>query len=104
MGGINGYDIAQSQLPKPKSQYTISGTSKAPKHGAIPNSRYIQYDQSTGQIRSDVAYNASGDWYSRVDYMHPHNIGGIDYKPHIHFSAPLNQNGQPIGREVIIPW
>ena len=104
MGVAQGFDIANSQLTKPTKQHIESGTSKAPQHGAVPNSRYIQYDQSTGGVRSDTVYNSNGDWYSRVDYLHTHNIGGINYAPHIHFSAPLNSKGQPIGREIVLPW
>ena len=103
-GGVYGYDIARTQLPQSTKQYVVSGTSQAPEHGAVPNSRYIQYDQSTGRVRCDTVYNAKGDWYSRIDYMHAHNINGTYYMPHIHISAPLDQFGHPIGRPHVLPW
>ena len=103
VGGAYGYDMARTQLPQSTHQTVNSGTSR-PSPTSSPNSRYLQYDQSTGQIRSDTVYDTNGNWYSRIDYMHPHNIGGMDYMPHIHISAPLNQYGQPIGRGMVLPW
>ena len=102
-GGAFGYDVAKTQL-SPKFSQTVSSGVSRPSPTSTPNSRYIQYDQSTGQIRSDTIYDANGNWYSRIDYMHSHNINGVDYMPHIHISAPLNQFNQPIGRERIFPW
>ena len=102
-GGAYGYDMARAQLPQSTQQTTNYGTSR-PDPKSSPNSRYLQYDQATGQIRSDTVYDANGNWYSRIDYMHTHNIGGVDYMPHIHISAPLNQYGQPIGRARVFPW
>jgi len=103
VGGAYGYDMARAQLPQSTHQTISSGTSR-PNPSSSPNSRYLQYDQATGQIRSDTVYDANGNWYSRIDYMHTHNIGGVDYMPHIHISAPLNQYGQPIGRAKVFPW
>ena len=103
-GAAYGYDLASSQLSKETTQSVSTGTTRPPKSSTIPNSRYLQYDQATGQLRSDTFYGVDGNWYSRIDYMHTHNINGVDYIPHIHISAPLNQSGQPIGREIVLPW
>ena len=102
-GSVIGAEIANSQLNTSNQQLITSGYSQPPKQ-STPNSRYLQYDHATGRLRSDAVYDAAGNWYSRVDYMHSHNIGGIDYIPHIHFSAPLNEYGQPIGRGFVLPW
>ncbi|MBE6673891.1 MAG: hypothetical protein E7596_02155 [Ruminococcaceae bacterium] len=104
VGGSYGYDIAKSQLNNISNQPIEKGSIQAPKTGATPNSRYLQYDSSTNQLRSDTVYDSNGNWYSRVDYMHTHKIDGVPYMPHIHMAPPLNQNGQPIGREYVLPW
>ena len=103
VGGAYGYDMARAQLPQSTHQTFTSGTGK-PAPTSTPNSRYLQYDQATGKLRTDTVYDANGNWYSRIDYMHKHNVDGINRAPHIHISAPLNQNGQPVGRERVFKW
>ena len=103
-GGGYGYTIASAQLPKTGRQEVYSGVSQPCQSGGVANSRYLQYDQATGQLRSDTIYDGNGNWYSRIDYMHTHNIGGIDTKPHIHMAPPLNEDGFPIGRELVWSW
>ncbi len=101
--GGSAYFSTKDMFHASIKQEVTTGNSKPPL-ASTPNSRYLQYDQSTGALRSDTVYDANGNWYSRVDYMHPHNIGGIDYTPHIHMAPPLNRYGQPIGRDRVLPW
>ena len=103
-GGVYGYGIVYTQMSRFPKQQIATGTSRPPKSSGIPYSRYIQYDQSTGAVRSDAVYDAKGNWYSRIDYMHDHNINGKKYCPHIHISAPLTPAGLPNGRETVLPW
>ena len=102
VGGASGYAIARSTIPA-RGKVTY-GTSRAALSGADPNSRYIQYDQATGKIRSDTVYDAYGNWRSRIDYMHSHNIDGTPQCPHMHLAPYIDDNGMPIGRQTVIPW
>ena len=101
-GGLTGYFVARQSIPNVSK--TTSGYSRPLKNGATPNSRYIQYDQATNKIRTDTIYDANGNWQTRIDYSHTHNINGQDYCPHMHIAPVINEEGFPVGREVVIPW
>lgn len=109
-GGAYGYCVARgagltnsSQVSPPKID--VSGISKAPRSSPLlANGTYTQYDNSNPtQIRSITYYDSNGNWMYRDDFMHPHNINGVDCCPHRHIAPPLNEFGQPVGRETVIP-
>ena len=98
MGGVSGYTLEKS-TPRRVS----SGTSRPNKH-SNPNSTYIQFDNSNrNKVRSLTRYNQHGDWYERIDLLHPHVIDNVPCCPHIHIAPPLNSRGLPVGRETVIP-
>ena len=102
-GGAIGYLNAKREIPQISE--TSSGVQRPPQSSAIPNSRYIQYDNSNpAKIRSITVYDQYGRWSTRVDYMHLHNIGGIDYCPHMHIAPQLNALNQKIFSEIVISW
>ncbi len=101
IGGADGYQSAKNSVTNDKIS---CGYSRPIKNGATPNSRYIQYDQASNCVRSDTVYDANGNWQTRIDYMHSHNIGGVDYCPHMHIAPRIDNRGFPIGRETVIRW
>ena len=100
-GAYIGYVNAKNNIPSISE--TNSGVSRPPKL-STPNSKYIQYDNSnSSKIRSITVYDKNGLWSTRVDYMHSHNINGIDYCPHMHIAPHFNSLGQKIFPEITIP-
>lgn len=61
-------------------------------------------NSNSSKIRSITVYDKNGLWSTRVDYMHSHNINGIDYCPHMHIAPHFNSLGQKIFPEITIPW
>ena len=102
-GGAVGYFNAKREIPQISE--TSSGVQRPSQTSAIPNSRYIQYDNNNPtKIRSITVYDQYGRWSTRVDYLHTHNIGGIDYCPHMHIAPQLNDLNQKIFSGIVIPW